>query len=312
MKQNFLEKYMPNTISELPLNQNFISLIKNFIDINEMNFLLISEHDFFKNIVVNSLLNEMKLPSHEIIFISQIKDQGVSNIRYELKLFCQTPSSVIGRKKLMIIDDIHLFTDNIQKLFINNIDKWKKNIHFVITCDNVYNVDEGIVSRVFPLYIPIIEKDLIHKKILDISSKESIEMDDDSMEFCLSLPENNIQSLYHILQKFWLLDEYLTLEKVHQCSTLIKPEQISKYISLCKSGKIHKGYNLLLEFIENGYSVIDILNELYLFMKTTKTLEEEEKYSCCKFISKYIINFITIHEEELELLLFTSDMCKIF
>jgi len=67
-----------------------------------------------------------------------------------------------------------------------------------------------------------------------------------------------------------------------------------------------------MSIIENGYSVLDILNKIYKFIKKTNLLEEEEKYKCFKIVSSYIVVFTTIHEEEIELLLFSQDISSIF
>ena len=85
----------------------------------------------------------------------------------------------------------------------------------------------------------------------------------------------------------------------------------STYFELLRENNVWDAYNHLLQVLENGYSVIDVLNELYFFVKTTDILSEKEKYSCFKIISDYIVTFITIHEEELELLVFTKDLTSI-
>ena len=86
---------------------------------------------------------------------------------------------------------------------------------------------------------------------------------------------------------------------------------MTNYFTLAKKGELKEGYEYLLTITEKGYSVMDILNEMYVFIKITKILTEEEKYKCCKIISSYIVHFITIHEEELELLLFTDEIIKV-
>ena len=100
MKENFTEKYLPKTIKGLPLASEFSELIQNFIDINDMKIILLSDDDYIKNIVVNAIINDFYISSNEVMFVSQLKDQGISSMRYELKLFCQTPSAKIGKKKM--------------------------------------------------------------------------------------------------------------------------------------------------------------------------------------------------------------------
>lgn len=311
--QTFLEKYSPTTIDSLPYESKFTTILRNFIDINLLQLILVSDNTFSKNIVINSIINTMHIAKRDILFLSNFKDQGVSNIRSEIKLFSQIAKTNSNAKRMLIIEDIESYSDNIQKLFINNIDKWSKNINVIITCNNLYNMNESLTSRLLPITIPAVTKSTINSIIERICDKEDIRLGKENVDLIITLSENNLLSVFHILQKCALLQENVELDEeiIKISCTIINIEKIKGYFNLVKSKKINEGYNYLLEIVENGYSVIDILNELYLFVKITSILSEEEKYKCFKIISDYIVNFITVHEEELELLILTHDLTKI-
>ena len=57
---------------------------------------------------------------------------------------------------------------------------------------------------------------------------------------------------------------------------------------------------------------MDILDNYFLFIKTTSELDENEKYSIIPIICKYITIFHDIHEDEIELALFTNNIISIF
>ena len=59
------------------------------------------------------------------------------------------------------------------------------------------------------------------------------------------------------------------------------------------------------------YSVIDILDNLYLFIKINEKLNENEKYNIIKIISKYIVIFYNFHEDEIELSFLTYDLISL-
>ena len=63
---------------------------------------------------------------------------------------------------------------------------------------------------------------------------------------------------------------------------------------------------------DNGYSVIDILDNYFLFIKITDIISEIEKYKIIKLLCKYITIFYNIHEDAIELTLFTNNLIKIF
>ena len=56
---------------------------------------------------------------------------------------------------------------------------------------------------------------------------------------------------------------------------------------------------------------MDILDNYFLFIKNTHILNEDQKYNIIPFICKYISIFHNIHEDEIELALFTNNLMKI-
>ena len=199
--QTFLEKYSPTTIDSLPYESKFTTILRNFIDINLLQLILVSDNTFSKNIVINSIINTMHIAKRDILFLSNFKDQGVSNIRSEIKLFSQIAKTNSNAKRMLIIEDIESYSDNIQKLFINNIDKWSKNINVIITCNNLYNMNESLTSRLLPITIPVVTKFTIHSIIERICDKEEIKLSKDNIDLIITLSENNLLSVFHILQK---------------------------------------------------------------------------------------------------------------
>ena len=311
LNENYATKYFPQTLNDLPLDNKFIQILQKCISNNMLQILLVGDDDYIKLMVLQTIIKTLEIPRSEQLFISQIKDQGVTNMRYEIKHFSQTPSP--NSKKILVIDDIHMFSENIQKLFINNIDKWSKNIYIVVTCNNVYSVDECLVSRLFPLNIPEMKKETLMKHIDKICQIEHINLNKCYQEFIIQIAESNLQTIYHILHKCKLLqyDKEVDYNLLKHTCTLIHVDEMREYFSIAKQGQLKKGYEYLMTISDKGYSVLDILNEMYLFIKITNLLNEEEKYMSCKIISSYIVHFITIHEEELELLLFTQEIIKV-
>lgn len=71
-----------------------------------------------------------------------------------------------------------------------------------------------------------------------------------------------------------------------------------------------KAIKILFSIFNKGYSVMDILDSYFLFVKTTDIMDENSKYKLIKYICKYISIFHTVHEAEIELALFTNELNK--
>ena len=85
-----------------------------------------------------------------------------------------------------------------------------------------------------------------------------------------------------------------------------------KYTKCVKEKKLNEAIDILLGLYNKGYSIIDILDGYFLFIKKCKTIDEESKYKIIKNICKYISIFYNMHEDEIELSFFTNNIIKLF
>jgi hypothetical protein len=74
---------------------------------------------------------------------------------------------------------------------------------------------------------------------------------------------------------------------------------------------IYSAKDVIFNIFNKGYSVVDILDNYFIYIKHNDIINEELKYKIIKIICCYISIFHTIHETELELVLFTNDLIKI-
>jgi len=57
---------------------------------------------------------------------------------------------------------------------------------------------------------------------------------------------------------------------------------------------------------------MDILDNYFGYIKHTHLLNESMQYRTIAIICKYISIFHNVHEDEIELALFTNNLCKLF
>ena len=68
---------------------------------------------------------------------------------------------------------------------------------------------------------------------------------------------------------------------------------------------------VILNYYINGFSVIDILDVFFEFIKISTSISESLKYSITQYIINSIIVFNEIHEDNIELSFFTSNIYRI-
>jgi DNA polymerase III gamma/tau subunit len=148
--------------------------------------------------------------------------------------------------------------------------------------------------------------------MLKIKNSENIDIDSEAEEFILDISNSAAKILLNYMEKFKLLNQKITYDLAVQLCTNISFITFEEYNILLKNNKLDEAIKLIYKIYDKGYSVMDILDSYFLFIKNTKNITEEQKYNLIPFICKYITIFHNIHEDEIELALFTNNLIKIF
>ena len=313
----FIHKFQPLYFRDFELDEEIINILNTLIIMNKLNILFIGDMASGKTSLLNALIREYytgynaKDYEENVLYINSLKEQGINYYRSDVKTFCQTCSSIKNKKKIVVLDDIDLINEQSQQVFRNCIDKYSNNVHFISSCSNLQKVIESLQSRFIIIKIKSLKKHNLIKIIHKIQESENISIDEDSMDFILNVSNNAAKILLNYMEKFKLLNVNITLELANQLCTNISFLKLEEYTDFIKKNNLNDAIKLIYEIYDKGYSVMDILDSYFLFIKNTNILSEEQKYNIIPYICKYITIFNNIHEDEIELALFTNNLTKI-
>jgi len=315
MDQPFIYKYNPQILKDFEIDSKIIDLLKTLIQIDTLNILLVGDAGCGKTSLINCIIKEYYGDSYNatnILTINSLKDQGISYYRSEVKTFCQTMCTIPNKKKFVVLDDIDNINEQSQQVFRNCIDKYSNNVNFIAACSNTQRVIDSFQSRVIMLKIKALEKENLEKIIMKICTAENLVIDEAAKEFILSICNNSVRVVINYLEKFKLLNVAITSDIAINTCTNISFKELKMYTELCMdSTKLQEAIKLIYNIYDRGYSVIDILDNYFLFIKTTDLIEENVKYAIITLLCKYITIFFNVHEEEVELALFTNNLIKV-
>ena len=184
MNLPFIYKYKPKELIHFEVDDSIKTIIQSLIVNNNLNILLIGNNGSGKTTLIDIIINEYykcqkKTCFENILEINNLKEQGIQYYRNELKNFCQTTSSIIGKKKIIILDDIDFINEQSQQVFRNCIDKYSHNVQFISSCTNIQKVIDTIQSRVIIIKIPPIQKKNLFQILENIVKKEKIIINND-------------------------------------------------------------------------------------------------------------------------------------
>ena len=317
MDSLFLNKYQPFFFKDFETEPEMLEILNTLISMNNLNVLFIGDIGSGKTAFLNAVIREYYKglePTDyldNILHINSLKEQGINYYRNDVKTFCQTCSSVKGKKKIIVLDDIDFINEQSQQVFRNCIDKYSHNVHFISSCSNSQKVIESLQSRLIIIKIKPLQRSNLIKIMRKITQLEQIEITDDAEDFILNVCNNTAKILINYIEKFKLLNEPITLELASNVCSNISLSTFEEYTQFLKDGQLKDAIKLLYNIYDKGYSVMDILDNYFVFVKITRLLSEEQKYNIIPFICKYITVFYNIHEDEIELALFSNNLQQI-
>lgn len=318
MEKSFLYKYQPMWLSEFDLEEDLHILLKTLLEMNVLNILFIGEPGSGKTSLIHALIHEYygtvaTMNNDNILYINNLKEQGISYYRVDVKTFCQTPSSISGKKKILVVDDIDFINEQSQQVFRNYIDKYSHNVHVIGSCINTQKVIDSLQSRLTIIKKHNLPEHKLEKIIEKICRLEQININQEVMAFIISISNKSIRIIVNYLEKFKLLEREITIGLANQVCTNISFYEFNHYTTICKEEKdLRKAVAFIYTLANRGYSVMDILDNYFIYLKNTTLLTEEEKYAIIPFICKYITIFNNVHEDDIELAHFTNNLIQIF
>jgi len=310
----FINKYQPHYFKDFEVDNEILTMLDTLINMNNLNILFIGDIGSGKTSFLNAAIREYYTDlepnkyENNILHINSLKEQGINYYRNDVKIFCQTSSEVRGKKKIVVLDDLDLINEQSQQVFRNCIDKYSHNVHFICSCSNTQKVIESLQSRLSLIKIKPLERNNLLKIMDKIKEAENIEIDVDAQEFILNVCNNTAKILINYMEKFKLLNKRITLDLASKVCTNISFFSLKQYTQHLLDRDLCKAIKLIYSIFDNGYSVMDILDNYFLFVKITDMLTEEQKYNIIPLICKYITIFHNIHEDEIELALFTNNL----
>jgi DNA polymerase III delta prime subunit len=310
----FIYKFQPIQFKDFEIDSEIIEILNTLIAMNNLNILFIGDMGSGKTSLLNSVIREYytdynpKDYQDNLLYINSLKEQGINFYRSDVKIFCQTACSIKNKKKFVILDNIDLINDQSQQVFRNCIDKYSHNVNFIASCSNIQKVIESLQSRLIIIKIKPLQRDNLYKIMHKIKNSENIVIETHAEEFILNICNNTAKILINYMEKFKLLNQPITLELAKKLCNNIDFNTFEKFTNYLKTNNLIQAIEIMYEIFDKGYSVCDILDNYFLFIKATDKLTESEKYEIIPYICKYISIFHQIHEDEIELALFVNNL----
>ena len=148
-----------------------------------------------------------------------------------------------------------------------------------------------------------------------ILTQEHITIDNAIKKYIIKLSNNSINNLINAIEKIILLyNNFACLRDVKELDieSNIVIEHYDELIEYINTNNKREAVIFMLNLINKGYSIIDILeNFLYYIKEVNKVIAEEKKYLIIKLIVNFINNYFSTEEDNIQIIFFTNHLYNI-
>lgn len=322
MKDNFLKKYKPTTLDDFNISEFTKQLVTSYINNSKLLFIIHGNSISGKTTLINTILNIYynNNINNNVLFCNLLKEQGINYYRNDLKNFCQINNINNKEKKTIIFDDIDLLNEQSQQIFSNLLMHYK-NINFMFSCTDINKIQQTLLQRLEYIKIDAIDNNFLNNILNKLLECEKININNDIKKTIVKISNYSIPNLINILDKMILLNGINGVNNINNInndnidglylSSNILKSEFDQYIDLCKNKNYVQSINTIQILYNNGYSVIDIIDEFFCYIKNFSNLDDDYKYKIIKILSNYINIFNNLHENNIELIFMTNKIIKI-
>lgn len=316
MNQEFINKYTPKYIEDFYIDDKYKTIIQYYINSDNINILFYGDSGTSKTTIINCILQKYyDYTTHNmnenIIYISDLKDNGFHTTRQVMKNFCQFTGNT-NKKKTIVFDDLDNINEQVQQIIRHCIDKYNDKINFIGSCSNIQKILDNIQSSLNIIKLQPISPNNLSKILECVISNEQLKINNDAFELLIKISHQSVRNMLNHIYKLKLLNENeeINTELVECLCSNISIYRLEEFIQFILSNDYKGGYKILYSFIKMGYSVMDVYDNIFNYLKISNILKDEYKFRFYRVLAKYIHIFHTRHEDYYELLLFSNEVCK--
>lgn len=277
--KTFVEKYRPNTINEVFLENKNRDSINYFINNKDFpNLLFYGPSGTGKTSTIIAMAKEIYQKRYNLMVLelNASDNRNIQIVRKLIKEFASTKTLFTKGYKLIILDEVDSMTNDAQFALRRIMETYSDNVRFCFICNYINKIIPAIQSRCSKFKFSSLESSVIENRLYEILENEKIEIHENVLKEILDYTSGDMRKILNIIQLFQFHNSKNNMELYYSLLNIpnrnfIKSiyEELQKVKSKTGIFKISKKID---EGIKKGYfNITNFCEELYnLLLKEKK------------------------------------------
>lgn len=301
----WVEKYRPQTLNEYLGNDLIKEKFKEILsDGLNCNLLLSGPPGCGKSSFAHIIA---KTFDYDFKAINASDDNNIETVRTTITRFCVT--SGFSKIKILFLEEFSAFTKSAQYALKATMEQFSENTRFVLTCNEIEDVNDAIKSRCqhFSLVAP--DKKVVKKRMLEILNLEKVDFEEDEVDIILNYNYPDLRQILNDLQK-QVIGKVLKLDKEYFRFLTYQ----NKVTELLKSVTKDNLYDVVLEIrqlIADTRIRKYILLYRFLFDNSSTFVKDKSHNVAVPLIlAKYLYQDTSVPDKEINLIACLTEICE--
>lgn len=175
---------------------------------------------------------------------------------------------IIGKKKVYIIDEVHMLTDSAFNALLKTLEEPPSHIVFILATTEVHKLPATILSRCTRFDFRLIELETLQNYLKEIFKKEEITADDESIMAICKAGEGSVRDTLSIADSVSAFcNKKITYEKTKQIIGLSRVDSIFNIIESIVTKNIHNLFESIKNCIEESKNISVLSKEICEYLK---------------------------------------------
>jgi replication factor C subunit 2/4 len=308
----WIEKYRPNKIEDIILDDCLRNKLKNLVNINDLyDASNTNEISCLPNLIITGSPGTGKTSTmfciakqilgdkygEALLELNASDNRGLEIINNSIIHFCKKKINGIldgsndnnNIKKIIIFDEADNITRKAQNVLANMMEEYGESTRFCFTCNDSSKIIESIQSRCLILHYRPMNRDNIKKRLDMICQNEKVNYDEKGLEAIIFISQGDIRQAINNLEATYNSYNMITEENVYKLCYQPHPNTVINLIQKCASRNLIQAIEKYEELKEQGYCNSDILQTMSNVLKLIN-IDEHIRINFIKIISDTYLN----------------------
>jgi replication factor C subunit 3/5 len=202
----WVEKYRPTTFDNIVLDKSNRIVFQNILKTGYFpNLLFYGPPGTGKTTTIMNLISEYNNKYNNgskgtVIHLNASDERGIDIIRNHIYQFVRTNNFFNKGLKFVILDEVDYMTKNAQHALKYLLQTSLYNVRYCLICNYISKVDDSLKNEFICIRFNQLPKTDIHTFIKQITQKENIDIDEDTIEKIQTMFNSDIRSMINFIQ----------------------------------------------------------------------------------------------------------------